>query len=81
MIYNRRSSVKGEMCMINQSLQVGDTVRLPVEPTGKEFTGTVIYIHPKRWFFRVEYITELGDRIREAYVFTDTRVKASGIRI
>ena len=71
---------KGEMCMINQSLQVGDKVRLPVEPTGKEFSGTVIYIHPKRRFFRAEFITELGDRIHEAYVFTDNRVKAAGVR-
>lgn len=66
--------------MINVNLSVGDKVRLPVEPTGKEFTGTVIYIHPKRRFFRGEFVTELGDRIREAYLFTDTRVKASGIR-
>ena len=66
--------------MINASLQIGDKVKLPVEPTGKEFTGTVIWIHPKRWFFRVEYIMELGDRIREGYVFNDTRVKAAGIR-
>ncbi|MBQ3373997.1 MAG: hypothetical protein IJG40_12805 [Oscillospiraceae bacterium] len=34
--------------MINSHLSVGDNVRLPVEPTGKEFAGTVIYIHPKR---------------------------------
>ena len=66
--------------MINQSLQEGDNVRLPVEPTGKEFTGTVIYLHPKKRFFRAEFVMELGDRIREAYVFNDTRVKASGIR-
>ena len=67
--------------MINSNLQVGDNVRLPVEPTGKEFTGTVIYIHPKRRFFRAEFVMELGDRIREAYLFTDTRVKAAGIHI
>ena len=69
------------MCMINSHLSVGDKVRLPVEPTGKVFEGTVIYIHPKRWFFRVEYVMELGDRIRERYVFHDNRVKAAGIHI
>ena len=67
--------------MINSHLSVGDKVRLPVEPTGKEFEGAVIYIHPKRWFFRVEYVMELGDRIREGYVFHDNRVKAAGIHI
>ena len=67
--------------MINSHLSVGDKVRLPVEPTGKEFAGTVIYIHPQRRYFRVEYITELGDRIREGYVFRDTRVKAAGIHV
>ena len=61
--------------MINSHLSVGDKVRLPVEPTGKVFEGTVIYIHPKRWFM------ELGDRIREGYVFHDNRVKAAGIHI
>ena len=66
--------------MINARLEIGDRVRLPVEPTGKEFLGEVIYIHPKRWFFRAEFVTELGDRIHEAYIFTDTRVKAAGIR-
>ena len=49
--------------MINARLEIGDRVRLPVEPTGKEFLGEVIYIHPKRWFFRAEFVTELGDRI------------------
>ena len=66
--------------MINARLEIGDKVRLPVEPTGKEFLGEVIYIHPKRWFFRAEFVTELGDRIHEAYIFSDTRVKAAGIR-
>ncbi len=67
--------------MINSHLSAGDIVSLPVEPTGKVFTGTVIYIHPKRWYFRVEYVTELGERIHEAYPFHDTRVKAGGIQI
>ena len=69
------------MCMINSHLQIGDSVKLPVFPTNDVLEGTVIYIHPKRWFFRAEYVTELGDRIREAYVFTDTRVKAAGVRM
>ena len=67
--------------MINSHLSVGDKVRLPVEPTRKAFECTVIYIHPKRWFFRVEYVMELGERIREGYVFHDNRMKAAGIHI
>ena len=53
---------------------------LPVVPFSKPLTGTVIYIHPKRRFFRAEFENELGDKIREAYIFADEKLRKMGIR-
>ena len=47
--------------MINRRLAIGDKVRLPVVPFTTPLSGTVIYIHPKRRFFRVEFENVLGD--------------------
>ena len=49
-------------------LSVGDTVRMPLSyQTGRRLLeGTVVYIHPKLRFFRVEF--KVGDTlIRESY--------------
>ena len=47
--------------MINvKSLEVGDKVRTPIFPEREPLTGTVIYIHPERRFFRVRVETECG---------------------
>ena len=37
-------------------------------------------MYAKRWFFRVEYSNELGDKIREAYIFADEKLRKIGIR-
>ncbi len=66
--------------MINRKLEIGDKVTLPVVPFSNPLTGTVIYIHPKRWFFRAEFTNEQGDKIREAYIFADEKLRKMGIR-
>ena len=66
--------------MINRRLKIGDKVTLPVVPLSEPLTGTVMYIHPKRRFFRVEYRNDLGDRFREGYIFADEKLKKMGIR-
>ena len=65
--------------MISRGLRIGDKVTLPVVPFNSPLPGTVIYIHPKRWFFRAEFENELGDKIREAYIFADEKLRKMGI--
>ena len=74
------SEFKEEKCMINRRLAIGDKVRLPVVPFTTPLSGTVIYIHPRRRFFRAEFENELGDRIREGYIFADGKLRKMGIR-
>ena len=66
--------------MISRRLKIGDKVTLPVVPFNDPLTGTVIYIHPDHRFFRAEYTNELGDKIREAYLFGDEKIRKMGIR-
>ena len=66
--------------MISRGLRIGDKVTLPVVPFTTPLSGTVIYIHPKRRFFRVEFTNELGDKIREGYIFADEKLRKMGIR-
>ena len=66
--------------MISRGLRIGDKVTLPVVPFNSPLSGKVIYIHPKRWFFRAEFENELGDKIREAYIFADEKLRKMGIR-
>lgn len=51
-----------------ESLKVGDIVRLPVYPESTVLQGTVIYIKPGK-FYRVEFVTESGNTLRESYPF------------
>ena len=66
--------------MISRRLSIGDKVTLPVVPFNDPLKGTVIYIHPKRRFFRVEFTNDLGDKIREGYIFADEKLRKTGIR-
>ena len=74
------AELKEEKCVINRSLKVGDKVTLPVVPFTTPLSGTVIYIHPKRRFFRAEFTNVLGDKIREGYIFADEKLRKMGIR-
>ncbi len=50
---------------------VGDKKTVPVhfgDGPGKLMTGRVVYIHPRRVFYIVEFETEIG-KIRESYFF------------
>ena len=74
------SELKEGKCVINRRLKIGDKVTLPVAPFNDPLTGTVIYIHPKRRFFRAEFTNDLGDKIREGYIFADEKLRKMGIR-
>ena len=53
-----------------KKMKIGDKFRAPaylrVWETKPE-EGTIVYIHPERRFFTVEFIKETGVRIRESY--------------
>ena len=53
-----------------QNVKVGDQVRLPLtlDKGFKMLTGTVIWIHPERRFFQVEFQLP-GGTVRESYSF------------
>ena len=59
--------------MINpNTLKLGDELDLPVFPkvtNAKLSRGKVVYIHPDRHFFTLEFTTPLGKTIRESYSF------------
>lgn len=38
---------------------------------GQAFTGTVVYIHPQRRFYTVEFDMPRGRKCRESYYFPD----------
>lgn len=51
-------------------MKLGDEVRLPVFPRTHALgfdVGKVVYIHPKKRFFTVEFVTASGAAIRESY--------------
>ena len=51
-------------------LKIGDVVKMPVYPkvrTAFLETGRVVYIHPEKRFFTVEFTTETGSHFRESY--------------
>lgn len=51
-------------------LKIGDVVHVPIYPkvrTAVLEPGRVVYIHPKKRFFTVEFSMESGSRIRESY--------------
>ena len=57
--------------MINiNSIEIGNTVMLPIYPRTdaniKE--GKVVYIHPEKRFFTLEYEVPSGAKIRESFV-------------
>ena len=51
-------------------LKIGDRFKAPIYPRVWETRleeGTIVYIHPKKRFFTVEFFTETGIPIRESY--------------
>ena len=53
------------------SLRLGDRINLPVYPGVKGYSvsaGRVVYIHPEKRFFTLEFTTELGNKIRQSYI-------------
>ena len=51
-------------------MRIGDKFRAPIYPSVRERKleeGTIVYIHPEKRFFTVEFITETGIPIRESY--------------
>lgn len=51
-------------------LKTGDVVHVPIYPkvrTAILEPGRVVYIHPQKRFFTVEFSMESGSRIRESY--------------
>ena len=51
------------------TMKIGDEIRARIYPnvTAGSLTGRVVYIHPKKRFFTLEFTTASGARIRESY--------------
>ena len=66
-----KSSKEVNTVMIDMDkMQIGDKFRAPIYPSVRERKleeGTIVYIHPEKRFFTVEFITETGTAIRESY--------------
>lgn len=66
-----KSLKEGNKAMIDmKKMKIGDKFRAPTYPRVWETKleeGTIVYIHPERRSFTVEFITETGVRIRESY--------------
>ena len=63
-----------------QNVKVGDTVteKLRIgDSYSKPTKGTVIYVHPKRRFFRAEFPVTSGV-VREAFIITERKIKTNG---
>ena len=53
------------------TMKLGDQINLPVYPKAQGYqlsVGTVVYIHPEKRFFTLEFTTELGNKIRQSYI-------------
>lgn len=68
--------------MINpNTLKPSDELDLPVFPKVTDAhlsRGKVVYIHPDRHFFTLEFKTPLGKTIRESYSFYGPRMTEAG---
>lgn len=55
--------------MIIEKLKIGDKVKkvLSNVDTKDPYEGTVIWIHPKKRFYRVEFVMSDGQKLRESY--------------
>lgn len=52
--------------MIPPTIHLGDTVTRRIADTEKRATGTVVYIHPERRYYVVEFRMKYGS-FREGY--------------
>ena len=57
------------MNKIFADLKIGDTVTVTVHGPNKKLEGKVIYIHPEKRYFRVEFETKGGKKLTECYSF------------
>lgn len=58
------------------NIQLGDMVSLPLYPHTEAdlHIGKIVYIHPRRYYFTVEYTTERGSVIRESFIPRGARI-------
>lgn len=52
--------------MIPSNIHLGDTVTRHIDATNRKATGTVVYIHPERRYYVVEFRMKCGS-FREGY--------------
>lgn len=50
-----------------KQIKVGDPIRVRVVPTNFLADGKIIWIHPERRFFRVEFVTNCGETYHECF--------------
>ena len=53
-----------------EKMKIGDKISAPLFPRGRsrEFEeGKVVFIHPRKRFFTLEFVTASGTAIRESY--------------
>ena len=67
---NKTSREVNTVMIDMDKMRIGDKFRAPIYPSVRERKleeGTIVYIHPEKRFFTVEFITETGIAIRESY--------------
>lgn len=56
-----------------ETLKVGDVVKqyihFDTDHANETYPGTVIWIHPKKWFYRLRFKQPSGDYCTESYTF------------
>lgn len=52
-------------------MEIGAKVRHKIEATGMVQTGTVIWMHPQRYFYRAEFESRNGNKFIEAFLYAD----------
>lgn len=64
--------------MIAENIKVGMVSIFPSDTLEKDdrYLGTIIYVHPKKYFYTVELELPNGCKIRESYIFPSKKVCA-----
>lgn len=63
--------VKSPKSIDIRKLRIGDEIDLPLHPNITDpphSVGRVVYIHPQKRFFTLEFTSKAGEKIRESYV-------------
>jgi len=47
--------------------EIGEKVVMRAETVGKILPGTVVYVHPRKFFYTVQFISHMGNKFCESF--------------